>query len=252
VSRRWLVVALALFGAGFFVRQYPGHAGSVPLAVAANILIAATAWLAVRRWLGGRSAGLLVLMLAVYAYVIESVGVVTGVPYGSFSYGTGLGPLVLGIVPVLLPLAYVPLVLGAAAAAGRAPPGGGAAPIQRDMVIGTIVLVTCDLVLDPGAVRLGYWRYAAGGLYYGVPVSNFAGWLVSSVVAMGIVWWCLGRFASRRTAPSPPRDLATGALLVMAFWTGIGFWHGLRVPTLLGLAMVALFWSVARGSPARE
>jgi Predicted membrane protein len=39
------------------------------------------------------------------------------------------------------------------------------------------------LVLDPAAVSLGIWSYSKG-FYYGVPWSNFAGWILSGSVAL--------------------------------------------------------------------
>jgi putative membrane protein len=43
-------------------------------------------------------------------------------------------------------------------------------------------------VLDPGAVAVDFWEYAAHpdgvGGYYGVPASNYAGWVLSATVAV--------------------------------------------------------------------
>lgn len=248
MARGWVAVALALFGAGLFVRAFPDHPAGVPMAVAGNLVMAAPAWRALRAWRGTRSAASLALLLGAYAYAIETVGVTTGVPYGAFRYGEGLGPLALGGVPVLLPLAYVPLVLGAVAVAGRVAGGDAAgagaghagrpAP-WRPAAVGALVLVACDLVLDPGAVRLGYWQYASGGRYHGVPASNFAGWLVTGAAAVALARAWLARDGASGAAPVPPPALATSAFLMMAFWTGIAVWHGLAVPALLGVVVTA-------------
>ncbi len=246
LSRRWLIVALALFGAGFFVRVFPAHPAGVPLAVAGNLLIAAPACLALRRWRGARSAAGLLLILAAYAYAIEAFGVTTGVPYGAFRYGPGLGPLAFGVVPVLLPLAYVPLVLGAVGVAGRLGVGSARPAPWRAAAAGSWVLVACDLVLDPGAVRLGYWTYAGGGWYHGVPASNFAGWLLTGFVAVGIARWWLARDGARGASAVPPPALVTSAFLMMVFWTGIAVWHGLAAPAALGMVVSTALAMVGR------
>jgi putative membrane protein len=44
-------------------------------------------------------------------------------------------------------------------------------------------VLAIDLVLDPGAVAIGFWAYLDGGVYYGVPASNYAGWVLSGTVA---------------------------------------------------------------------
>lgn len=46
----------------------------------------------------------------------------------------------------------------------------------------TFIVTSFDVVLDPGAVLLGFWHYKEGGWFYGVPISNFAGWLVSGLI----------------------------------------------------------------------
>ncbi|MBP2249885.1 putative membrane protein [Halarchaeum solikamskense] len=117
-----------------------------------------------------------------YTYLIEYVGVTSGWPYGAFSYGVELGPMVAG-VPLALPLFFLPLVCNAYFLAvlllgERA----GTARYRLPATVAIVLLVDC--VLDPGAVALGFWSYADGGVYYGVPLSNYAGWVLSGSVAV--------------------------------------------------------------------
>jgi putative membrane protein len=60
------------------------------------------------------------------------------------------------------------------------------------------VVLAIDLVLDPAAVALGLWQYSAAGVYYGVPLSNFAGWILSASVATVLVDASVDRAALRR------------------------------------------------------
>jgi uncharacterized membrane protein len=39
-------------------------------------------------------------------------------------------------------------------------------------------LKLADFAIDVVAIRIGFWNWANGGEYYGVPLSNFWGWLV--------------------------------------------------------------------------
>jgi putative membrane protein len=130
----------------------------------------------------GRRAALALSALVAYSYGIELLGVHTGVPYGEFFYGVDLGPTLFG-VPVGLPVFFIPLVMNAYLlvvlllgdrAASR--------PLRLGSVIAAVLAM--DLVLDPGAVALGFWVYPGGGPYYGVPVSNYAGWVLSATVAV--------------------------------------------------------------------
>lgn len=117
-----------------------------------------------------------------YTYLIEHVGVTTGWPYGAFSYGVELGPMVAG-VPLALPLFFLPLVLNAYFLALALLGERARAPhLRLPAAVGLVLLVDC--VLDPGAVALGFWSYADGGLYYGIPLSNYLGWALSGSVAV--------------------------------------------------------------------
>jgi putative membrane protein len=133
-----------------------------------------------------RRAGLALLALTVYAYGIEYVGTITGWPYGPFEYGIDLGPMLLGKVPLGLPVFFFPLVLNSYLLCLLLL-GDRAANwyVRLPVVIAAVLAV--DLVLDPGAVALGFWEYEAGGAYYGVPWSNYVpGWALSATVAVAL------------------------------------------------------------------
>jgi putative membrane protein len=131
-----------------------------------------------------RRAAVAILVLVSYAYAIEFVGLATGVPYGQFSYGVALGPMVAG-VPVALPVLFLPLVLNSYLLCLLL---FGEATRSRwfRLPVVTATVVTVDLVLDPGAVALGFWTYEAGGAYFGVPLSNYAGWALSATVGVAV------------------------------------------------------------------
>jgi putative membrane protein len=132
-----------------------------------------------------RRAALVLLAVVGYVYGIELVGVATGWPYGEFTYGFTLGPMVGGI-PLALPLFFLPLVLNAYLFTLLVL-GPLAARRWVRLPVAIAVVLGIDLVLDPGAVALGFWQYVDGGAYYGVPASNFAGWLLSGTVAVSAV-----------------------------------------------------------------
>ncbi len=138
------------------------------------------------RWLGGRRGALLLVGLGLYALVFESVSIATGVPYGRFHYSGILGPPILGLAPATVLLAWTPLILGSLAA------------VRRTWLT-VPLLVVLDLVLDPAAVHLGFWRWEQPGRYYGVPLVNFAGWVVSGGLAVLV----LRRLPVRCQACSP-------------------------------------------------
>jgi bisanhydrobacterioruberin hydratase len=227
---RPLILASALFfGIAYFAIRFPRSPGAG--SYVSTLLIALPSFVALFRYLGPRRAALSLLALSAFGYTIEAVGVVTGLPYGSFYYGDALGGRLLGLVPYLLPISYAPLVIGAVAASWK----DGSGPVHRFFFIlrSALLLVLIDLVLDPGAALLGFWIWPEGGSYYGVPLSNYAGWLLSGALAAALLL-AVGRW---RTAPLP--GLLDGAILALAFWTGVAVFLVLVVPALLGVALIA-------------
>lgn len=121
----------------------------------------------------------------------ESVGVRTGLPFGTYAYADTLGPKLLD-VPVIVPLAWVmmaypSLLLGrrlarAAARRSRTRTPSGAVTVAT----GALCLAAWDLFLDPQMVAAGHWTWrnphpALPGVP-GIPFTNFLGWLLVAVV----------------------------------------------------------------------
>ena len=97
-----LACLLALLAALFVVR-FPAVPGASMGSYVSTFLIALPSTVALFRYLGPRRAILSLLALAAFAYAIESIGVATGFPYGSFFYGDALGPTVaFGLTKTLL------------------------------------------------------------------------------------------------------------------------------------------------------
>lgn len=120
--------------------------------------------------------------LTFYSYLIEFVGIKTGFPYGFFEYGIDLGPMILGEVPLGLPVFFIPLVVNAYILVLLLFRKGSESFLFRlPLVVGTVLVL--DLVLDPAAVAINFWSYGSG-LYYGVPLSNYLGWMLSAFVAV--------------------------------------------------------------------
>jgi bisanhydrobacterioruberin hydratase len=225
---RPLIVACALATlAALFAVRFPDLPGASIGSYISTFLIALPSIVALFRYLGPRRATLSLLALSLFAYAIEYLGVATGFPYGRFFYGDALGPTVAGLVPFLLPLSYAPLVVGAVAAAW----GGGSRLLH--VAYAALLLVWMDAILDPGATSLGFWVWPGGGAYYGVPPSNFAGWLLSGTLATALL------LTTARWSKTPMPALLDSAAISTAFWTAVAAFSGLIVPTLLGAVLFA-------------
>jgi len=213
--------------ASFFATRFPDVPGASIGSYVSTLLIALPSTIALFAYLGPRRALLSLLALSAFAFAIESFGVATGVPYGDFYYGDALGPRAFDLVPLLLPLSYVPLVVGATAAAWTR------GPRLLHIILATLLLVWMDAVLDPGAAFLGFWVWPEGGAYYGVPLSNYIGWLLSGAAATALLL-VTGRWSN------PPRPaLLDSAAIATAFWTGVAALSSLTAPALLGASLFA-------------
>ena len=226
--RPLLLASAAAFSAAFFATRFPDVPGASVGSYVSTLLIALPSFVALFAYLGPRRAALSILAVSAFAYAIESVGVATGFPYGAFSYDDALGPKFLGLVPYLLPVTYVPLVIGAVAAAWS--PGN----LAPRVLLSALLLVGIDAVLDPGATALGFWVWPEGGPYYGVPLSNFAGWLLSGAVSAALL------LSIARPRNPPPPGTLDSAILATAFWTGAALFSGLALPIVLGIILFAL------------
>ena len=221
-----LLISAVFFGVAYFVVRFPGSPGQSAASYAATIAIATPAVVALFRYMGARRAAVALLVLSVFGYVIEGFGVATGLPYGSFFYGEALGPKLFGLAPYILPVSYVPLVIGAVAATGSR-------GILSWILKSALLLTLIDGVLDPGAASLGFWVWPEGGPYYGVPVSNYLGWLLSGALGSFLL------LAAGRWNGPPPPGLLDSIIVAAAFWTGVAVFAWLPIPALLGAASFA-------------
>ena len=148
----------------------------------------------------------------VTSWIFEEIGVATGLVYGSYHYTATLGPW-LGSVPVLIPLAWFMLVYPSYVVANLIVDGwpvgtpGGRGHLVRLALVGALVMTAWDLVVDPilSGPTVGAWVWERGGPYYGVPVQNYLGWIVTTFTA-----YVLYRSVERRWTLQPVGPLSLG------------------------------------------
>ena len=227
-----LLAALALFLAAYLVVRFDDP---VPSAVPVVFLVALAlpSYIALVQWLGPARGIALLLILSILPLAVEAYAVATGIPYGRFTYSADLGYRAFGLAPWTVAFAYLPMLLGAVTLAGTA----AGTSWTRLVPAGVLVLLLVDLVIDPAVVHAGLWVWTDGGAYYGVPTSNFAGWVLT-----GTVYTALFRLIAGDRAI--PGTVAASLLLILAFWTGYLARNGLAVPALLGATLALATLSV--------
>ena len=192
----------------------------------------------------GRRAAAGLGVLTLYAYAIEYVGTTTGVPYGEFAYGVDLGPMLLGKVPLGLPVFFLPLVVNAYLLCLLLLRDRAASALVRLPAVVAVVLLM-DLVLDPGAVALGFWSYAAAGAYYGVPLSNYAGWILSATVTVVTLDYVFPWHALRRRLDAC-EFMLDDLVSFVVLWGGVNAYFGQWMPAALAALLGVGLWRTNR------
>ncbi len=127
---------------------------------------------------GVRRATLTVLVVAGVAWTCEVFGSKTGLPFGAYHYTEVLQPQLIG-VPLLIPLAWLMMLPPAWAVAQRLT---GRRSGLAFVVLSALAFAAWDLFLDPQMVHWGLWVWDAPGAYFGIPLANFAGWLLMAAL----------------------------------------------------------------------
>jgi putative membrane protein len=166
---------------------------------------------------------------ALFAWVIETIGVNTGWPFGVYEYSETLGVFIFD-VPLVVLFAWTMMAYPALIAARR---------IARGWVFlyGGAILMGWDLFLDPQMVAAGRWTWEVTGRSFPyapeIPLSNPFGWLLSGLTLMAILNFIL---------PTERRKDAPGTMVADIYlaWSLVGgfiaqfFFFGRQ-----GLALVA-------------
>jgi len=119
---------------------------------------------------------------AIYCFTLiaESVGVSSGLLFGSYRFTDMLGFKWFGLVPALIPVAWFNIAVPSFVAASLAFPSRGGR-----LMGGATLMLAWDLCTDPlMGHRYSFWVWLHPGWYYGIPFSNFAGWFVMGLLVM--------------------------------------------------------------------
>lgn len=248
-----LPVVPALFGAAVLAQvAYPlvsGHARDA-LTVAIVLLVAGAALCHAAATRGVRAVAALVAATVLGGFAVEVLGVHTGVPFGRYAYTGSLGPSLYG-VPLVIAFAWTMLAWPAALAARRLV---GSFPAR--VALGGWALATWDLFLDPQMVAAGHWHWSSPSPHLPgvptVPLTDYLGWLVVSVVMSLVLQYALDRTSDPdRTPGHPPHGAPAGDdRWPLAFYVWTWASSPLALAAFLHLGAAALWGAVAMGTVA--
>jgi len=226
------LVSIALTVMAFFTSAFPLQPRYAVVSSLSVILFALPSYYGLTQTFGKKTTIWLVILMSIFALILENIAILTGFPYGNFAYGALIGKQI-GYVPWTVGFAWTPILFGAISITQK---------LQKTtnffihIGLAAVLMTALDIVLDPASVSLGFWIWNNPVGFYGVPWSNFGGWLLSSVLAVFTVHTFLKSQKIENVQFSPWTDKSF--ILILIFWTAICFFEELWVPGFFGIGLL--------------
>jgi putative membrane protein len=184
----------------------------------------------------------------------ELIGTSTGYPFGGYSYTTLLGYRILNLVPFPIPISWYFMLYCSLAMCGRLLKSDDS-PMGRWKwaLVGGAILTAWDVAMDPAMVVTAHWVWAEPGFFYGMPITNWIGWLFTGTIVARVMLTFLPPSAIKeKVSPSWFPLALYAANGVMS--TTICVTHGFTWAWSLGIVAMAtpLILSIRAGSRARR
>ena len=218
---------------GYIISQLPQELFHETGSIIAVCVISVPVWYGLYQI--HKFTGLMIMVvLGIYALGIETIALHTGFPYSHFEYIADFGYRLFSTTPWTVCIAWSPLVIGVYTITHT----WSYTPWKRWFLY-ILLLVSVDMVLDPGAVARGLWVYQNGGFWYGVPITNFLGWIFSGTIAYGIMT-LFYKYQKNHTF-----NVWLGLPLVasLGLWSGVTIGYGMFIPAGIGIVLITIFSS---------
>ena len=224
-----LASSLLFLISSYFMIRFQDVAAFSQISSLFIILFALPSYYSLIRSVGARKGIQIIVILSILPVIVEGLAVWTGFPYGGFDYGERLGWLLFDLVPPTISFAYLPILLGSLYFASKR-----SEEFTSFCFITSLFNLLVDLVIDPAAVDIGFWSYSVKGFYFGVPLSNFLGWLITGFLYASVFY----RIAGRDSLPLAD-GVSISLIWILSFWSGYLLQVNIIIPGLLGLAILS-------------
>ena len=137
------------------------------------------------RGIGWAEAVIFLLLCLAVTFIIENIGVATGVPFGSYEFRVAPNLPHVGEIPIIVGPLYFGMGYCAWVIACIILNRWGIRPDDRFSlfalpVTAAFAMVQWDVVMDPpNATLWRAWVWHKGGGFFGVPLTNFLGWFLT-------------------------------------------------------------------------
>jgi uncharacterized membrane protein len=223
----WLSIAAILAAAiGFSWNPTPLAEALAAIFIACALVHAAFAY-------GAQRALILFVACSAIAFAMENLGVTTGFPFGAYHFEVGSDLPHVGLIPIIVG----PLWFGACYFSWTVASillDGADCELDRPFnllalpVVAAFVVTQWDFVMDaPNATIAKAWIWHDGGGVFGVPLSNYLGWLLTS----WLIFQTFAFYLRRGLRPHSRISLKLSAIGIL-FYVGAGLTH--VVPLIMG------------------
>ena len=200
-----------------------------PLAQGLAAIGIATACAHAALFLGWKDALALLAICLVTTFAMENIGVATGLPFGHYHFEVGSNLIHVGTIPIIVgPLwfgmGYFSWIVAGTLLGGADQRLSGKFARLALPVVAAFVMTQWDVVMDPPEATIAKaWIWHDGGAHFGVPLSNYLGWLVTSWLFYQAVAIYLGR--PRKARESSFGRRRTLRLVAILLYLGSGLTH---------------------------
>lgn len=178
---------------------------------------------------GWKNALVFLAICLVITFAVENIGVAVSLPFGNYNFEVGVELPHIGSIPIIVGPLWFGMGYLSWIVAGTLLDGADRRMKVRFNVIdlpivAAFVMTQWDLVMDPPPSTIAKtWIWHDGGAYFGVPLLNYLGWLLTS-------WMFYQAFAlflsRRRDLPVPPkRQSRAFRLAAILFYLCAGLAH---------------------------
>ena len=167
----WVLILFHLIGLGIFL--YPdrveGLSGFNMLLCAVLIFFSANNW---------RTEAYLLIGIIIGGFTVEAIGVNTGLLFGTYEYGSELGPKIYG-VPLVLGFNWYCVVAACAHMVLKWSPTSFPL-IIRAIIVG-LLCVLLDYFIEPVAIKYNFWDWENSV----IPLFNYVCWFIFATIFAG-------------------------------------------------------------------
>lgn len=114
----------------------------------------------------------------VTGFLLEALGVATGLIFGGYSYSSILGPRILN-TPLIIGINWLILIYACGIIMNNVP----GSKISK-VAAGACLMVLLDLAIEPVAIKLDFWSWNGNE----IPIKNYVSWYIISFVLLWIFY----------------------------------------------------------------